>query len=58
MGRIELSATSLIAELHTTNHWASMAAEFFEGAIPQTALGKLDHEFFEGRRSALPLMSL
>ncbi len=58
VGRIELSATSLIAELHPTNHWASMGAEFFEGAIPQTELGKLDHEFFEDRPRALPLTSL
>lgn len=49
MGRIELSASSLIAELHATNYWGSMAAEFFEGAAPLTAFGKLDHAFFEDR---------
>jgi predicted unusual protein kinase regulating ubiquinone biosynthesis (AarF/ABC1/UbiB family) len=47
MGRIEMSSASLIAELHATNYWGSMAAEFFEGAAPLTALGKLDHAFFE-----------
>ena len=53
MGRIELSAASLIAELHATNYWGSMAAEFFEGAAPLTALGKLDHAFFEDRQTAI-----
>jgi predicted unusual protein kinase regulating ubiquinone biosynthesis (AarF/ABC1/UbiB family) len=52
MGRLELSATSLVAELHATNHWGSMAAEFFEGAAPLTDLGKLDDAFFRDRRSA------
>jgi predicted unusual protein kinase regulating ubiquinone biosynthesis (AarF/ABC1/UbiB family) len=46
MGRIEISSASLIAELRATNYWGSMAAEFFEDAAPQTALGKLDHKFF------------
>ncbi|HEY5193240.1 MAG TPA: AarF/ABC1/UbiB kinase family protein [Solirubrobacteraceae bacterium] len=52
MGRIELSTESLIAELHATNYWGSMADEFFEGAAPLTALGKLDHAFFEDRQVA------
>ncbi len=52
MGRIELSAASLIAELYPTNHWRSMAAEFFEGAAPLTPLGKLDHAFFEDYQTA------
>jgi predicted unusual protein kinase regulating ubiquinone biosynthesis (AarF/ABC1/UbiB family) len=51
MGRIELSTASLIAELHATNYWGSMVAEFFEGATPVTALGKLDHAFFENRQT-------
>jgi predicted unusual protein kinase regulating ubiquinone biosynthesis (AarF/ABC1/UbiB family) len=50
MGRIELSAASLIAQLHATNYWGSMAAEFFEGTAPLTKMGKLDHAFF-GERS-------
>jgi predicted unusual protein kinase regulating ubiquinone biosynthesis (AarF/ABC1/UbiB family) len=52
MGRIELSTASLIAELHATNYWGSMAAEFFEGAAPLTALGKLNDAFFEDRQTA------
>jgi predicted unusual protein kinase regulating ubiquinone biosynthesis (AarF/ABC1/UbiB family) len=51
MGRIELSAASLIGELHATNYWGSMAAEFFEGAAPLTALGKLDQAFFAERQA-------
>ncbi len=51
MGRIEVSAASLIAELHATNYWGSMAAEFFEGSAPLTALGKLDHAFFADRQT-------
>jgi predicted unusual protein kinase regulating ubiquinone biosynthesis (AarF/ABC1/UbiB family) len=53
MGRIELSAASLIAELHATNYWGSMAAEFFEGTAPFTAMGKLDQAFFEDRQPCL-----
>jgi predicted unusual protein kinase regulating ubiquinone biosynthesis (AarF/ABC1/UbiB family) len=52
VGRIELSTAALIAELHATNDWGSMAAEFFEGAAPQTELGKLNEAFFEDRQTA------
>jgi predicted unusual protein kinase regulating ubiquinone biosynthesis (AarF/ABC1/UbiB family) len=52
MGRIELGTASLIGELHATNYWGSMAAEFFEGTAPLTAMGKLDHAFFEDRQIA------
>ncbi len=52
MGRIEMSAASLIAELHATNYWGSMAAEFFEGAAPLTALGELEQAFFDDRQTA------
>ena len=52
MGRIEMSAASLIAELRATNYWGSMAAEFFEGAAPFTAMGKLDHAFFVDHETA------
>ncbi|MGH2912888.1 MAG: ABC1 kinase family protein, partial [Solirubrobacteraceae bacterium] len=52
MGRIELGAASLIGELHATNYWGSMAAEFFEGATPLTPMGKLDHAFFGDRKAA------
>jgi predicted unusual protein kinase regulating ubiquinone biosynthesis (AarF/ABC1/UbiB family) len=57
MGRIELSVASLIAELGATNYWRSMADEFFEGAAPLTAMGKLDHEFFGDRHNVLPSTS-
>jgi predicted unusual protein kinase regulating ubiquinone biosynthesis (AarF/ABC1/UbiB family) len=49
MGRIEISVASLIAQLHATNYWGSMAAEFFEGSAPLTAFGRLDHAFFAER---------
>jgi predicted unusual protein kinase regulating ubiquinone biosynthesis (AarF/ABC1/UbiB family) len=52
MGRIELSAASLIGELRATNYWGSMAAEFFEGAAPFTTMGKLDHAFFDDPQMA------
>lgn len=52
MSRIEMAAASMIAELGATNYWGSIAAEFFEGAVPFTAMGKLDHAFFEDRQAA------
>jgi predicted unusual protein kinase regulating ubiquinone biosynthesis (AarF/ABC1/UbiB family) len=52
MGRIELGAASLIAELHATNYWWAIAAELIEGAAPLTALGKLEHAFFAERQAA------
>ena len=52
MGRIEVSAASLMGELRATNYWGSMAAEFFEGSAPVTALGRLDHAFFAERQPA------
>jgi predicted unusual protein kinase regulating ubiquinone biosynthesis (AarF/ABC1/UbiB family) len=52
MGRIEMGAASLVAELRATNYWGSMAAEFFEGAAPLTAMGKLDHAFFADHEAA------
>ncbi len=52
MSRIEMGAASLLAELRATNHWGSIAAEYFEGAAPLTEMGKLDHAFFEERQAA------
>jgi len=52
MGRIEMGAASLLAELRATNYWGSIAAEFFEDAAPFTAMGKLDHAFFAERPAA------
>jgi hypothetical protein len=57
LSRIEVGEASLLGELRATNHWGSMAAEFFEGAAPLTALGKLDNAFFaerRGRSGAVP----
>ena len=52
MSRIEMGVASLLAELRATNHWGSIAAEYFEGAAPFTEMGKLDHAFFEERQAA------
>jgi predicted unusual protein kinase regulating ubiquinone biosynthesis (AarF/ABC1/UbiB family) len=52
LGRIEMGEAALVAELHATNYWGSMAAEFFEGTAPLTAMGKLDHAFFADRQAA------
>ncbi len=52
MSRIEMGAASMMAELGATNYWGSIAAEFFEGAAPFTAMGKLDHAFFAERQAA------
>jgi predicted unusual protein kinase regulating ubiquinone biosynthesis (AarF/ABC1/UbiB family) len=52
MSRIEMGAASLMAELRATNYWGSIAAEYFEGAAPFTAMGKLDHAYFEDRQAA------
>jgi hypothetical protein len=53
MGRIEVGAASLLAELHATNHWKTIVSEFFEGRPPFTAMGKLDHAFFAERQAAI-----
>ncbi len=47
MGRIEMSAASLYAALRASNHWGSIIAESLDGAAPSTAMGKLEHAFFE-----------
>jgi predicted unusual protein kinase regulating ubiquinone biosynthesis (AarF/ABC1/UbiB family) len=43
--RIELALSSVLAELHATNDWAAIAADY-GGEAPTTAMGKLDHAFF------------
>jgi predicted unusual protein kinase regulating ubiquinone biosynthesis (AarF/ABC1/UbiB family) len=53
MGRLEASVMSVIAELRPTNYWAAIYAEQYEGALPMTALGKLNEEFFDGGRGAV-----
>jgi predicted unusual protein kinase regulating ubiquinone biosynthesis (AarF/ABC1/UbiB family) len=52
MTRVEVGQAHLIAELRATNHWGSMAAEFFEDAEPLTAMGKLERAFFLERSPA------
>ena len=46
--RIEVALSSVLAELHATNDWAAIVAEY-QGHAPITALGKLDYAYFEGR---------
>jgi hypothetical protein len=46
MGRIEMGQAFLVSQLRASNYWGSMAAEYFEGAAPVTAMGKLEHDFF------------
>jgi predicted unusual protein kinase regulating ubiquinone biosynthesis (AarF/ABC1/UbiB family) len=52
MGRIEMGEAFLIADLRATNYWGSMAAEYFEGAAPFTAMGKLERAFFTERQAS------
>ncbi len=49
--RIELALSSVLAELHATNDWAAISAEY-RGEDPTTAMGKLDHAFLAERRLA------
>ncbi len=52
MTRVEMGEAYLIAGLRATNYWGSMAAEFFEGAAPVTAMGKRERAFFDEREAA------
>ncbi len=52
IGRIEMGQAFLVAQLRATNYWGSMAAEYFEGTAPLTAMGKLDRAFFANRPEA------
>jgi predicted unusual protein kinase regulating ubiquinone biosynthesis (AarF/ABC1/UbiB family) len=49
--RIEVALVSVLAELHATNDWAAILAEY-KGDAPITAMGKLDHAFFAERQAA------
>jgi predicted unusual protein kinase regulating ubiquinone biosynthesis (AarF/ABC1/UbiB family) len=49
MSRIDIGVMSLISELHATNHWDTIGAEYFEGADPVTAMGKADRTHREER---------
>jgi predicted unusual protein kinase regulating ubiquinone biosynthesis (AarF/ABC1/UbiB family) len=50
LARLEVGVTCVLAELHATNHWETMAAELFDDAPPVTAMGRLDQAFFEQQR--------
>jgi predicted unusual protein kinase regulating ubiquinone biosynthesis (AarF/ABC1/UbiB family) len=47
--RIEVALSSLLAQLHATNDWAAIVAEY-KGDAPITLTGKLDHAFFAKER--------
>jgi predicted unusual protein kinase regulating ubiquinone biosynthesis (AarF/ABC1/UbiB family) len=49
--RIEVALSSLLAELHATNDWAAIVAEY-QGDAPITSTGKLDYAFFAKRHAA------
>ena len=49
--RIEVALVSVLAELHATNDWAAILAEY-QGDAPVTSMGKLDHAFFAERQVA------
>ncbi len=52
MSRMEMGVLSVIAQLRAGNRWGSITAEHFEGALPLTDMGKLEHAFFEEREVA------
>jgi predicted unusual protein kinase regulating ubiquinone biosynthesis (AarF/ABC1/UbiB family) len=47
--RIEVASLSVLAELHATNDWAAIVAEY-QGDAPITSMGKLDYAFFAERQ--------
>jgi predicted unusual protein kinase regulating ubiquinone biosynthesis (AarF/ABC1/UbiB family) len=49
--RIEVALVSVLAELHATNDWAAILAEY-QGDAPITSMGRLDHAFFAERQAA------
>ncbi len=51
MARIELGVASVIGELRAGNNWRSFVAEYGEGAVPVTAMGKREQAFLEERHS-------
>jgi hypothetical protein len=46
--RIEMALASVMAQLHATNDWAAIIAEY-HGDTPITSMGKLDRAYFEER---------
>jgi len=53
LGRMDTGVMSVIAELRASNLWASIAAEFYEGAPAVTEMGKLEDEFLAGHPAAI-----
>lgn len=49
MTRVETAINAVFAELHATNHWQAIAAEYLRGDAPLTAMGELDRDFFDAR---------
>jgi predicted unusual protein kinase regulating ubiquinone biosynthesis (AarF/ABC1/UbiB family) len=49
LARAEIGAMSVIAQLRAGNDWRSFAIEYCKDAEPVTAMGKLEHAFFERR---------
>jgi hypothetical protein len=49
--RIEMALASVMAQLHATNDWTAILAEY-QGDAPITSMGKLDHAFFAERQAA------
>jgi hypothetical protein len=57
MSRLDIGVMSLIAELRATIPWATLGAEYFEGADPVTAMGKADRAHREERRGWQPCLT-
>lgn len=51
MTRVETATNALFAQLYASNHWQSIAAEYFNEDAPFTPMGKLDREFFDAASS-------
>jgi predicted unusual protein kinase regulating ubiquinone biosynthesis (AarF/ABC1/UbiB family) len=47
LARAEISAGSVMAQLHAGNNWLSLAAEYCFGAPPLTTMGKRERAFLE-----------
>lgn len=52
MARIETALVTMMAQLHATNDWRAIAAEYFENALPTTEVGERDRAFFHRRATA------
>lgn len=50
MSRIDVGVMSMLSELRATSDWKSIGAEYFEGANPTTAMGKLDRAYRDERQ--------